>query len=87
MSEIMGLTWGHVDLDNGIVRLETGETKNDEGRTVYLDDGLMEIFGQQWDSAKKSGSCPLMCLSTKTAATELKISGVLGKKPVMRKKS
>jgi integrase len=38
VSEISGLSWKHVDLANGIVRLETGETKNDEGRTVYLDD-------------------------------------------------
>ena len=42
MSEITGLTWNQVDLDNGIVRLESGETKNDEGRTVYLDDELQE---------------------------------------------
>ncbi len=34
LSEITDLTWNQVDLYNGIVRLETGETKNDEGRTV-----------------------------------------------------
>ena len=34
VSEISGLTWDHVDLTNGIVRLETGETKNDESWTV-----------------------------------------------------
>lgn len=54
VSEIEKLTWGHVDLANGIVRLETGETKNDEGRTVYLDDELMEIFSQQWEQRKMS---------------------------------
>jgi len=38
VSEIRGLTWNQVDRDQGIVRLEVGETKNDEGRTVYLDE-------------------------------------------------
>ncbi|MBW1800958.1 MAG: site-specific integrase [Deltaproteobacteria bacterium] len=42
--EILGLTWDRVDLKNGIVRIETGETKNDEARTVYLDDELKEMF-------------------------------------------
>jgi integrase len=44
MSEITGLTWAQVDLLNGIVRLETGETKNDEGRSVYLDEELAVVF-------------------------------------------
>jgi integrase len=52
VSEITDLTWNQVDLDNGIVRLETGETKNDEARTVYLDDELREIFNQQWNNRK-----------------------------------
>jgi integrase len=46
VSEIAGLTWKQVDLNQGIVRLEVGETKNDEARTVYLDDELKEIFTQ-----------------------------------------
>jgi len=54
VSEITGLTWNQVDLDNGIVRLETGDTKNDEARTVYLDDELQEVFNVQWESRKKS---------------------------------
>ncbi len=40
LSEILGLTWNKIDLMNGIVRLEPGETKNDEPRTIYLDDEL-----------------------------------------------
>ena len=42
--EISGLTWSQVDRNQGIVRLEVGETKNDQGRTVYLDEELKEIF-------------------------------------------
>jgi integrase len=53
VSEISNLTWNQVDLDQGIVRLETGETKNDEGRTVYLDGELKEVFNCQWESRKK----------------------------------
>jgi integrase len=47
VSEIMGLTWSQIDLANGIVRLEVGETKNDDGRTVYLDEELQEVFQRQ----------------------------------------
>jgi integrase len=53
-SEIIGLTWNQVDRLHGIVRLEPGETKNDEGRTVYLDDELKEIFQIQWEKRKES---------------------------------
>lgn len=52
VSEITGLTWGNIDRSNGIVRLEPGETKNDDGRTVYLDDELKEVFNHQWEMRK-----------------------------------
>jgi len=55
VSEISNLTWGQVDRDQGIVKLEPGETKNDEGRTVYLDEELKEVFNNQWESRRKSG--------------------------------
>jgi len=57
VSEISNLTRKQVDLNQGIVRLESGETKNDEGRTVYLDDELKEIFNQQWESRKNLLPC------------------------------
>ena len=53
VSEISKLTWDQVDLDQGIAWLEVGETKNDEGRTIYLDKELKEIFQQQWETRKK----------------------------------
>lgn len=52
VSEIKGLTWSQVDLANGIVRLEVGETKNDSGRTVYLDEELKNIFQYQSEQRK-----------------------------------
>ena len=54
LSEVTGLKWNQVDRNQGIVWLETGETKNDEGRTVYLDDELQEIFNRQWEARKRS---------------------------------
>lgn len=54
VSEISALTWNQVDREQGIVRLEPGETKNDEGRTVYLDDELKEIFNNQWEARKRT---------------------------------
>jgi integrase len=55
VSEIENLTWGQVDLDQGTVRLEAGETKNEEGRTVFLDKELKAVFNQQWESRKRNG--------------------------------
>ena len=54
VSEITGLTWNQVDRNQGIVRLETGDTKNDDARTVYLDDELRDVFRGQWEARKQS---------------------------------
>jgi integrase len=54
ISEISELTWQHVDREQGIVRIEVGETKNDEARTIYLDEELREIFKEQWEARKKA---------------------------------
>ncbi|MFH2093849.1 MAG: site-specific integrase [Pseudomonadota bacterium] len=51
-NEISTLTWNNVDLQNGIVTLEVGETKNNDARTVYLDEELKEIFQNQWNNRK-----------------------------------
>ncbi|MBU4263103.1 MAG: tyrosine-type recombinase/integrase [Proteobacteria bacterium] len=38
----------------GIVRREADETKNDDARTIYLDDELEEIFHEQWQKRKSA---------------------------------
>jgi integrase len=55
VSEIKDLIWNQVDRNLGIVRLEVGETKNDDARTVYLDEELKQVFEEQWEKRKKSG--------------------------------
>lgn len=58
-SEITGLTWNQIDLEHGLVRLEPGTTKNDEGRTIYLDEELKLMLKEQWEARKKSGKLTL----------------------------
>jgi integrase len=54
-SEITNLTWERVDRKEGIVRLEPGETKNQEGRTLFMDAELQEVINKQWESRKRNG--------------------------------
>ncbi len=42
-----------MDLKEGIVRLEVGETKNDEGRIVFMDDETKEMFQRRWRNRKR----------------------------------
>jgi len=56
VSEIRELTWSQVDLKQGIVRLEAGDTKNEEGRTIYLDEELKVIFQNQWEIRKDNNN-------------------------------
>jgi len=45
--EILGLRWNQVDLAESVVRLEPGETKNDEGRTIPLARELRAVLTKQ----------------------------------------
>ncbi|BEQ16031.1 tyrosine-type recombinase/integrase [Desulfoferula mesophila] len=56
LGEITGLTWDRVDMVQGIVRLEAGETKNNQARTVYLDDELKAVLRNQF--VKRHLGCP-----------------------------
>ena len=53
-SEIAGLTWNQIDLSQNTARLEAGETKNREGRTVWLDDEVKAVILEQWERRKKA---------------------------------
>src|SRR5690606_13662962 len=54
--EILSLKWEQVDLNQGIVRLEPGEAKNREGRTVYMEDELLQILNER--HRKRVPRCP-----------------------------
>jgi integrase len=54
VSEIRNLTWEQVNFKQGTVSLDAGTTKNDEARTVYLDNELLEVFREQWQRRKKA---------------------------------
>lgn len=42
--EILGLTWGQVDLKEGFIRLRPEDTKTQEGRLIPLNRELIEMF-------------------------------------------
>lgn len=42
--EILGLTWGQVDIKEGFIRLAPEDTKTNEGRLVPLNGELVEMF-------------------------------------------
>ena len=44
----MGLTWKHVNLMHGTVKLKSSETKNGKARTVFLDDDMKVVFKKLW---------------------------------------
>ncbi len=47
-SEILTREWVHVDFRSGWLRLESGETKNDEGRQFPLTPDLQAVLERQW---------------------------------------
>ncbi len=56
IEEIAGLTWDRVDIKNRTVKLNPGETKNKEGRNMYMEDALVVVMEGQL--ADKRKNCP-----------------------------
>jgi len=54
--EILFLTWDKVDLNQGVVRLDPGETKNEDGRTIYLNEELLREMRTL--HSKRNLGCP-----------------------------
>jgi integrase len=55
-SEVLTLTWSQVDFNAGIVRLDVGSTKNDEGRSFPFD-VLLELTGTLESQRAYTDSC------------------------------
>ena len=53
IDEIETLIWDQVDRKLGIIRLEPGETKNDDARVAYLDEEEKRIVRRQWELRKR----------------------------------
>jgi len=57
--EILGLKWAQVDLQERVVRLEPGETKNDSARIIPLAGELLEMLRMQKEIRdEKWAGCP-----------------------------
>jgi len=57
--EILSLRWDQVDLNEGIVRLEPGTTKNDEARTIPLPEELSQMLAMEKSRRDREHSdCP-----------------------------
>jgi len=55
-AEILGLTWDKVDFEQGTIRLDPGETQNEDSRTLYMNDELLEEMHKL--QAKRYLGCP-----------------------------
>ena len=55
-TEILGLMWDKVDLEQGIARLDPGETKNEKGRILYMNEELLQEIRRL--HGKRQLGCP-----------------------------
>ncbi|WDP92416.1 MAG: site-specific integrase [Desulfobacter sp.] len=72
VSEITGLKWSNVDLGKRVACLEIGMTKNKEGRTIYLDDELFELFQKQRAKQKDGNKITPYVFPNRTGAGQIK---------------
>lgn len=57
--EVPDLKWSNVDLQESIVSLDVGTTKNEEGSVVYMTEELKTLLESQWEERKSSGKLSL----------------------------
>ena len=53
--EILNLTWDKVDLGNRAIKLEAGDTKDHEARTIPICDNLLNILKEETRVIRKAG--------------------------------
>jgi integrase len=71
--EILGLRWNQVDFLSGIIRLEAGETKNDEGREIPIAPQLLELIKKQY--AARQRECEYVCFRVERNGRAAQIQG------------
>ncbi len=59
LGEIQRLRWEQVKFLDGVIRLDPGETKNDEGRAIPVNEELMRVLKAEY--LKREPGCPLVC--------------------------
>ncbi|NLD36770.1 MAG: site-specific integrase [Desulfatiglans sp.] len=47
-SEVVNITWDMVDIDNGVITIPPGMTKNKKGRHYYMPDNILEMIRDIW---------------------------------------
>ena len=62
-SEVLPLKWAQVDQKARTIRLEVGQTKNDEGRTLPYDllPELADVIEQQWEEHQRLAAEGVLC--------------------------
>jgi integrase len=73
-SELLNLKWPQVDLRHNTITLYSGETKNDEGRTVPVPAQLLALLGER--RAACPAGCPWVCWRLDRRGHAVKIDGL-----------
>ncbi len=64
--EILSLPWDQVDRYNGCARIEPGDAKNDDARTLYFDSEIKEVIKAQWQRRRQERIfCPYVFVNLK----------------------
>lgn len=71
--EILTLRWSQVDFLGGLIRLNAGETKNDEGRKIPIFGELAVVLRQQ--HARRRADCETVCFRMNRAGRAVPIGG------------